>query len=110
MEVGCVQSVVILENALIWLLQCQEQEEQATLAVLRKNKLTLTGDKMGNIKIVNVSDEDEFIERCNDILKDDDYRLSSSYCGFANSEAYDFCDSWMAIFVKQDNQRIEVMT
>ena len=27
------------------------------------------------------------------------YKLHSSYCGFVQSENYDFCSSWQAIFV-----------
>lgn len=50
--------------------------------------------------IVTVSERGqvEFEAYCQG-LYEDGYILSSSSCGFVNSESYDFCDSWQAIFV-----------
>ena len=47
---------------------------------------------------INITDENEFEDRCKELIGDG-YKLSSSYCGFANSESYDFCSSYQAIFV-----------
>lgn len=47
---------------------------------------------------VELTDSDEFEKRCAELVSQG-YKLSSSCCGFANSEAYNFCSSWQAIFV-----------
>jgi len=53
----------------------------------------------GNQKIVTVETADAkvFEQECNR-LANDGYFLKTSNCGFVNSEQYDFCSSWMAIW------------
>jgi len=52
------------------------------------------------IKTVNVSDEKQFEDCCNDLLSNG-WKILSTSCGFANSEKYDFCSSWQAILIKE---------
>lgn len=51
---------------------------------------------MADIKIVEDSDKDKFEKEVNSLLSEG-YRLSSSYCGFIQSENYDFCSSYHAV-------------
>ena len=55
---------------------------------------------MQTIKVVNITDEDDFTKQVNDLLNDG-YKISSTDCGFIQSEQYDFCSSFMAILVKE---------
>jgi ribose 5-phosphate isomerase RpiB len=54
-------------------------------------------------KIVTVSDnkQGDFTDRVNEYLEEG-YKLSSSNCGFLNSESYDFVDYWQAILYMED--------
>ena len=55
-------------------------------------------------KLVTVRDQSEgdFAAMCNSLLADG-YILQASFCGFVNSDSYDFCDVWMAIFALPDS-------
>jgi len=55
---------------------------------------------MPNPPVVTVSlgKEAEFENRCEELICQG-YKLSSTSCGFANSEQYDFCGVYQAIFV-----------
>jgi len=55
-------------------------------------------------KLVTVRNDGEgdFSAMCNSLLEVG-YVLSSSCCGFVNSESYNFIDVWMAIFVLPDS-------
>lgn len=53
---------------------------------------------MQEIKIINMTDEDDFTKAVNEALSNG-YKISSTDCGFINSEQYDFCSSYMAILV-----------
>lgn len=50
------------------------------------------------VVVVNLNDEQEFEKTCASWIAAG-YRLDSSSCGFANSEAYDFASVYHAIFV-----------
>jgi len=50
------------------------------------------------ILVVEESDIDIFQDRCAELITDD-YRLDSSSCGFVQSELYDFCSAYHAVFV-----------
>ena len=50
-------------------------------------------------KVVETDDKTEFEKECNELVEDG-YKLNSSSCGFVNSEAYDFCTIYQAIFIK----------
>ena len=50
------------------------------------------------IVVLEESDGTTFQDKCRMLVKDG-YRLNSSSCGFVQSEAYDFCSSWHAVFV-----------
>jgi len=54
-------------------------------------------------KIITVSNnkQGDFEYMVNEYLEEG-YKLSSSNCGFLNSEAYDFIDRWQAILYKED--------
>ena len=58
---------------------------------------------MGDVKVVDVLTPTEFEKDCNELLAQG-YTLSSSSSGVVNSEAYDFCSYFHAIFVKQENK------
>mgnify|MGYP000947344460 FL=1 len=53
-----------------------------------------------NIKVVDESKPDVFEEKVNELLKMG-YKISSTSCGFVNSEAYDFCSVYQAILIKE---------
>ena len=63
-----------------------------------------------NIKVVDESKPDVFVvdesrpdvfeEKVNELLKMG-YKISSTSCGFVNSEAYDFCSVYQAILIKE---------
>lgn len=55
--------------------------------------------EFGKIKVINMTDEDEFQETVNDFLGKG-WVISSTACGFINSETYDFCTSFQAILIK----------
>ena len=50
------------------------------------------------VVVVESADMHEFERECLQLFEDG-YRLDSSSCGFVNSEEYDFCQSYQAIFV-----------
>ena len=52
------------------------------------------------VKGVETSDKDEF-ERESSKLIGLGYKISSSNCGFLNSERYDFCPYYQAILIKE---------
>ncbi len=54
--------------------------------------------KRSPILVVEHSDSDKFQDECRQLIEAD-YRLDSSHCGFVNSDAYDFCASYHAVFV-----------
>ena len=56
---------------------------------------------MSKIVTVSFSKQGCFEDTVNEYLKEG-YKLSSSNCGFVNSEAYDFVDVWQAILYKED--------
>jgi len=62
---------------------------------MNKNQ-TKIADRLPVI-VVDESDSDKFEERCKR-LHEEGYLLQSSSCGFANSEAYDYCTSLQAIW------------
>jgi len=56
--------------------------------------------KRAPILVVETSDQAQFEEKCKQLFEAD-YKMVSSSCGFVNSEEYQFCSSYQAIF--QDN-------
>lgn len=48
--------------------------------------------------VVEESDLNRFQDECARLILAD-YKLSSSSCGFVNSEAYDFCSAYHAVFI-----------
>ncbi len=52
------------------------------------------------IKVIENSDKDKFEQEVNDFLLQG-FMVSSTACGFIQSEAYDFCHSYQAILVKK---------
>ncbi len=56
--------------------------------------------KQVDVKIVNTGSEVEFVMQCKRLL-DDGYRISSTSCGFIQSEKYNFCDCYQAILIKE---------
>lgn len=58
---------------------------------------------MSSIKVIDVSDEDEFEGYVNAYLEDG-YKLLSSSCGFVNSENYGFSRVYPAILIKDDEK------
>ena len=56
---------------------------------------------MSKIKTVNFSIESDFENYVNNCLREG-YKISSTSCGFLNSESYDFCACYQAILVKED--------
>ena len=58
----------------------------------------------GEAKIIVLESSDTSAFECDcNRLKEAGYILRSSSCGFANSEKYDFCSSYHAIFEKVDS-------
>ena len=51
------------------------------------------------IKVIEMSDLVKFEFEVNSLLEDG-YKISSTNCGFVNSERYDFCGSYQAILLK----------
>lgn len=51
------------------------------------------------IKALNLTDETEFENIVNGFLAEG-WKISSTSCGFVNSENYDFCTSFQAILAK----------
>ena len=52
-------------------------------------------------KIVTISENSQSqFEAITNVYLQEGYKLSSSNCGFVNSEAYDFADVWQAILYK----------
>ena len=54
---------------------------------------------MEEIKVVNMTDEDDFTKKVNGLLLEG-FKISSTDCGFIQSEQYDFCSSYMAVLVR----------
>ena len=52
------------------------------------------------IKTVNITDENAFEKEVNNLLHKG-WRVSSTACGFCNSESYDFCTSFQAVLVRE---------
>ena len=50
------------------------------------------------IKVIEESDMNKFESKVNDLLQNG-YKISSTSCGFVNSEKYDFCSSYRNNFV-----------
>lgn len=57
---------------------------------------------MQEVEIVEAADPDDFVERVNKLLSEG-FQLSSSSCGFVDSEKYDFCGNYQAILLKNTN-------
>lgn len=53
-----------------------------------------------NIKVVDETEINVFETKVNELLKMG-YKISSTSCGFVNSEAYDFCSVYQAILIKE---------
>ncbi len=53
------------------------------------------------IKVIDENNGKVFESKCNELLKAG-WVLDSSSCGFVNSEEYDFCSSYQAIFVEKE--------
>lgn len=53
---------------------------------------------MTGVKVVNLTDENDFEKEINRLL-DLGYQISSTSCGFINSEKYDFCTSFQAVLI-----------
>lgn len=51
------------------------------------------------IKVLNLTDEAEFESIVNGFLAEG-WKVSSTSCGFINSENYDFCTSFQAILTR----------
>ena len=65
-------------------------EEQGEVVLIMNKIVTVSNNKQGDFEyMVN-----EYLE--------EGYKLSSSNCGFINSEAYDFVDVWQAILYKEE--------
>jgi len=57
-----------------------------------------------DVKTVDVCNRDVFEKACKDYLNDG-YVMKSCSCGFIPSDEYNFCASYMAVFVKEgDNE------
>lgn len=54
---------------------------------------------MVKIKVVNLTDESDFEKEVNRLL-DWGYQISSTSCGFVNSEEYEFCTNFQTILIK----------
>lgn len=63
---------------------------------------SIQSEKTDNIKVVESSNKDKFESLTQDLMNQG-YKISSTSCGFVNSEKYDFCDSYQAILIK-DNE------
>ena len=55
---------------------------------------------MEEIKILESADKDIIEKKVNELLSQG-YKISSTSCGFVQSEIYDFCSSYHAILVKE---------
>jgi len=53
---------------------------------------------MQQIKTIDVSDGEKFNKEVNELLAQG-YKISSTSCGFINSESYEFCSQYFAILV-----------
>jgi hypothetical protein len=56
--------------------------------------------KIEEVKVIQNTKQGDFEDEVNGWLKEG-YKISSTSCGFFNSEAYDFCEHWQAILVKE---------
>lgn len=54
------------------------------------------------MKIVETSDHTEFENQVKGYLSQG-YKISSTNCGFVNSEKYDFCSIYQAILIKPEH-------
>jgi len=55
---------------------------------------------MQKVLTIEESSNSDFEKMVNAFLEDG-YKISSTSCGFANSENYDFAGRWQAILVKE---------
>ena len=53
-----------------------------------------------HLVVIDESQPDIFAAKCNGYINNG-YEVSSSSCGFVQSEAYDFCGSYQAILIKK---------
>lgn len=53
---------------------------------------------MSQIKVIENGDMNKFEAEVNELLRNG-YSISSTSCGFINSEQYDFCSSYQAILI-----------
>lgn len=56
---------------------------------------------MQSIKVIEENNKINFESEVNYYL-DIGYKISSTNCGFVNSEVYDFCSCYQAILVKEE--------
>ena len=57
------------------------------------------------IKVLNLTDETEFEDIVNGFLAEG-WKISSTSCGFVNSENYDFCTSFQAILTRSTYDKV----
>lgn len=55
---------------------------------------------MKEMVVVELTDSQKFEDVCNGYLSDG-YIVSSTSCGFANSEKYDFCSCYHAVLIRR---------
>lgn len=55
------------------------------------------------VKTIDMSCPDRFDSEVQ-LYLDQGYKVSSTSCGFVQSEAHDFCGSYQAILIKEDNE------
>lgn len=53
------------------------------------------------VMIVEHADEEVFKQSCKEWVEKG-YKVSSTSCGFINSEEYDYCDWYQAILIKEE--------
>lgn len=56
--------------------------------------------KKFTVEVLDETSNVIFKNKCEDLLNDG-YKMKSSSCGFVQSDEYDFCTSFQAIFVKE---------
>ena len=62
-------------------------------------KMETFNNSKTKLKVINLTDEDEFEEKVNSLLELG-YQISSTSCGFINSSKYNFDTSFQAILIK----------
>lgn len=60
---------------------------------------------MEQLQVINSSDEDDFTRRVTKELQEG-WRVSSTHCGFVDSAAYDYCNSYQAILTRNVSKKI----